>query len=95
MSKTSPVRSKGTVMMKAVRDRAPSLHLISNVFIKLSLTGDTDTRTGPFHNYFQSFFFMTLLWLGKKQPVSISLFLQSLLGSHKANINHINDIVHH
>lgn len=78
MSKTSPVRSKGTVMMKAVRDRAPSLHLISNVFIKLSLTGDTDTRTGPFHNYFQSFFFMTLLWLGKKQP-SVHLIVSAVL----------------
>lgn len=61
----------------------------------LLLTGDTDTRKGPFHNYFQSFFFyITLLWLGK-QPVSTSLFLQSWLDSHKANINHINDIVHH
>lgn len=61
----------------------------------LLLTGDTDTRTGPFHNYFQSFFFMTLLWLRKHQPFSMSLFLQLLLGSHKANINHINDSVHH
>lgn len=72
----------------------PALH-IECLSQTLLLTGDTDTRTGPFHNYFQNFFFMTLLWLGKKQPVSISLFLQSLLGSHKANINHINDIVHH
>lgn len=28
------MKSKGTVMTRAVRDRAPSLHLISNVFVK-------------------------------------------------------------
>lgn len=61
----------------------------------LLLTGDTDSRTGPFHNYFQSFLFITLFWLQKQQPASVLLFLQLFLDNHKANINHINDSVHH
>lgn len=60
----------------------------------LLLTGGRDSRTGPFHHSFQSFFFITLFWL-RKQQASVSLFLQLLLDNHKANINHINDSVHH
>lgn len=74
--------------------QTPSLQLISNVFFKPWL----ETLTpGQAHStiIFKLFFNISLLWLGKQQPVSSSLFLQSLLGSHKANINHNNDLVHH
>lgn len=44
---------------------------------------------------FKLSFFITLFWLRKQQSSSALLFLQLLLDNHKANINHINDNIHH
>lgn len=102
MSKTTTLKWKGIVIMKAIRDRILFLHLMSSVFLKFfSLEwGHSVSRTDPFHNYFQShfFFFSSFYSLRKQQPASVSsvsLFLQLLLDNHKENINHINDSVHH